>query len=387
VLAVVVAAATSSCGREDGDRYGPDQVRLKVSPSVKDVASPEAERYGAVDFLRFVNGDGPDGALERPTYVGYDSSSRSIVVAELSSCEIKFLDWKDGIISRKVGGCGEGPGELGFALGVDVSSDTIFVLEANTGFWKKLKSGEGEYGRYRLQDSVADFPGVAAFVGKADNLLAVISAAMIDTVDTSVESWGYHVAMISGDKFTTAPIRASSIAGTIVEGRGPYFRMSACMSPGFRMGDSGYVVVAQPLAFESVILGPDFTPIVSTFFEPGWRKSRLDSIAALFAGKPVPGGHEATVGERIYIVCGPSLYAIATRAFVGRDERVEDAYGMLEVRRYDGELVARRVWYGGVGGGQLGSPRAFVGDTLVTMTVDRSGELRLAAWTFGRERM
>lgn len=385
VLVLVAAVVLSACGGGAGDRYGQNQVRLKVSPPITDVVSPEAESYGDVEFLRFIDTEGSDVVLERPTYVGYDPHGGDMVVAELSGCELKLIGWQSGRVSRRLGRCGEGPGEFGFILGMALHSDTIFVLE-QTGLWKALDGSGAEHYRYRLQDSFPDLRRAASFVSKNEHGLAVVVATVVDSIDRTVESWGRHVAVLSNGKGVMAPVRASAVAGTIVEDWGPYFYNSACTSPDFHLGVAGYMVVAQPMAFESVVLDHGLSPVASSFFTPPWLRSRHDSISAMLDTVPqLPGirGEEFTVGDRVYVVCGPSFYVVSTRAFVGRDVRVEDAYGILEARRYDGELIARRAWYGGLDGGQLGSPRVIVGDTLVATTVDRLGELRLVAWTFG----
>jgi hypothetical protein len=382
VLAPLGMVALVACGGATEGPYAMDQRRLVLNSPVSDVISPDAERYGEVRFVRYINGEGREGELDRPIYIGYDGDGERVLVVERKDCLVKFIDWKSGLASHNPGRCGQGPGELEFVLGASVRADTMFMLEAATGFWKVLNTSGTEYYRYRIQDSFPEFYSVLDFVGGNEHTLALIFRRMANLQGAAIDSWGYHIAVITDGKVAVAPIRASEAAARVVEGGGAAYYNLACMSPDFHLAESGYIAVAQPFAFESVVLDRNLSPFASSSFAPQWLSSRRDSVASLLSGHPADRGPELTVGDRVYIVCGPSFYAVSARAFEGRDPRVEDVYGVLEVRKYGGELIARRVWYGGVGGGQMGSPRAIVGDTLVTMTIDRVGNLRLAAWTF-----
>jgi hypothetical protein len=382
ILSFAIGAASCEAARGRDDTAS-SYTRLRTVPGVADATDPDGEQHGSVVFSHVVGGDVQGDGPVRISSLAMSAEGNHLLVADLVDCSVRMIGWPDGRWLRKFGSCGEGPGEFGFILGMAMHSDTIFVLE-QTGFWKTLDTLGHELRRTRLQDSSYVPRGVSSFVGLSGGTLSVVSSARLGSASATVDDWGHGVVVIGSNGSRLVPVRVSDAAGHMAATHPTsYHRPVACQSPDFVPGEGGNMVVAHGLAFESVIVDHHLMPVMSTLYQPGWGATRVDSLISqlpqLFGPTRPPA-----IADRGYLVCGQSFYAVGWRAFSGSDERTDDRYGALEVRRYTGELLVRRVWYGGPDDGQIGGPRLVSGDTLITVVSDSAGNPQLAAWVVGR---
>jgi hypothetical protein len=303
-----------------------------------------------------------------------------IAIADLATCEIHLVNVHLRTRLETIGGCGEGPGELSFTSGIGVLDDSIFALDANRQQVQVFGPDGEEVRRYRYAD--LEPPGIGTLewgtVISSEAALATRFAFGRDTI--LYPAWQTPIGIVrtvgtSGLRFEPSRIRIAAASElTAIRSGGVLHAVRVCASEGFQPGVRGYAVATQPFAFETVVLDASLTPVVRTHTKVDWVTPARDSTRS--------DGPWILGARRWYVICGEDAYAVAMRTFVGRDERTADTHGRLEIRSYDGSLVASRNW-GEADTNEftsLGSPKALFGDTLVTLRIDQNGWQRVALW-------
>jgi hypothetical protein len=331
---------------------------------------------GRFRFLGFVTN--PEGELgtERISAMSVTDRPGEIVVADLPGCQVLVVDVRGPVLVRKVGGCGEGPGEFGFIAGVAASHDTLFAFDPGRRQVTVIGPDGKELRRSALTDRLPEAFGTFEWNAMVSRSEYLVTRSVGPTTGATPADWRSPVVLIDLQDDTATvrplPVQISVLAEHHARGteNGRPSLLRACVQPGRAESGARHFVVNHGLGVESVVLDTDLRPVLHTRSTLDWMTPVVDT-----------GGRLVPDASRWYVACGPTSYALGYRAFEGRDERGVDVRGYAEVRRYDGSLVAAHHWRAADSvGPAVGAPRAFLGDTLVTVMVDASGWQRVALW-------
>lgn len=347
---------------------------MMIVPGVEVVADSQQSR-GTFEFLGYLTTTEGSSATERISALSSAGSDGAVLVADLPTCRVLEFQISTRALVRELGQCGEGPGEFSFIGGVGGAGDTIVVYDAGRREFSVFAASDDMIRRVSLLDRLPERFGAFEWNGILPSGAHLLTRAASASEDGGVLDWRKPLvaARLRGDSTVLesinlgiAPLAEESARRT--SGRPPILR--ACAANTGAGGSDGYLVATHGLGAEAVVLSSGMRPRVHTWTNIRWLEATLDSVGRLRLG-----------ADRWYVACGVDMFALGYRSFEGSDERGEDTRGHLQVRTYDGSLVASAHW--GIDAPQaavLGAPKALFGDTLVTVRVDDAGWQRVALW-------
>ncbi len=365
-LTLLLAALGGCRAATDSDGVDADLTLVVDGAAVR---AADAAETGAITFLGYLTAEQGDRATERITALS-GTAGGDVVIGDLPSCQVLLIHLAASMDARRVGRCGDGPGEFSFVAGAGVAGDTVIGYDAARRQVLAFDSGGTEVKRISLLPLLPEQFGVFEWNGlwSTDRLLLTRSVGPLDAAD--VPSWRTPLVMVDVGT-DPATVRALPVGLAPVSERSATSQrrpalLHGCVEP----GGGRHLVVVQGLAVESVVLDAKWRPTAHRVTRLPWMRPTMDST-----GFPVPAA------RRWYVACGTASYAIGYRAFEGSDERAPDTHGYLEVRRYDGALIAAREWTEADSASRvIGAPRALLGDTLVSVVLDAEGWQRAAMW-------
>lgn len=373
-LSVLALLLLTGCGQKEAN-FDPETSLF--SEGAAEIVG-EATTVGTFRFLGFVTAAEGDLQTERISALTATDRPGEIAVADLPSCQVIVIDVQVPQLVRRVGHCGDGPGEFAFIAGAGAWRDTVYGFDASRRQVLTLTPEGTEVRRDQLLEHLPEgFGGFEwnAMVGPGQYL---VTRSIGPVSGAGLPDWRMPVVLIDvrGDStvIRPLPVRIAAMVernSTATNSRPSLLR--ACVQPLIPNGVPQHVVITHGLGVETVLLDGALRPKLHTRTGLDWMVPQIDS-----------GGRILLGAKRWYAACGNELYAVGYRAFDGTDERGADTRGYLEVRRYDGSIVAARSW--GVGESSdvaIGAPKALLGDTLVTLQLDADGWQRVALWEVG----
>ena len=111
-------------------------VSASCAPSDSRTNSFLQSDYELVQTRRLGTMDGPEAFGILWTLAAH--STGVLGAFDRASCEIVLIDTDLMSVIRRVGGCGQGPGELGITYSFMLTGDSIFVVDPNAGGVKVL---------------------------------------------------------------------------------------------------------------------------------------------------------------------------------------------------------------------------------------------------------
>lgn len=369
---MLLLAAIGGC-RAPANSEGVD-TDLTLGAEGSAVRAADATETGTFTFLGYLTAEQGDRATERITALSATDEG-DVAIADLSSCQVLLGHLATTVNSRRVGHCGDGPGEFSFVSGAGAIGDTVIGYDATRRQVLAFDSAGVEVKRVGLLSLLPEQFGAFEWnaLWSTDRYLLTRSVGPLNAAE--LPAWRMPVVMVDAGKdpvvVRALPVTLAPVAERSATSQRRPALLRACIQPGGRGArGAGHLVVAQGLAVESVVLDAKWRPVAHPVTRLSWMRPTMDST-----GFPVPAA------RRWYVACGTESYAIGFRAFEGRDERAPDTRGYVEVRRYDGTLIAARGWVDADSGSRIiGAPRALVGDTLVSVVLDAEGWQRAAMW-------
>jgi hypothetical protein len=356
------------------DKTASDETLLRAEGAT--LIAGDGAATGRFRFLGFVTT--PDGELATERIAAMATTDRpgEIAIADLPDCQVLVVDVRGPRLVRRVGSCGEGPGEFGFVAGVATSHDTLFAFDPGRRQVTAIGPDGTELGRKVLTDLLPEAFGTFEWNAKVSDTEYLVTRSVGAESGTDPADWRTPVTLIDLQPDTVRvrplPVQIAALAeqhARETDNSRPAL-LRACVQPGRSDSAARHFIVNHGLGVESVVLDTGLRPLVHTRTPLDWMTPVVDS-----------GGRLVLGAKRWYVACGATFYALGYRAFEGRDERGTDTHGYVEVRRYDGRLLAAQRWEASDSARPaIGAPRAFVGDTLVTVTIDASGWQRVALW-------
>ncbi len=159
LLAPVTMTLVIGCGAmaPDGGTPGVNDFLFRVDADI--IGSQDAPDVGQLSFLGYVtSAEGPE-AIDRVSAVGTGDRGISLVIADVPSCEIRFVTLDGGSAREPIGRCGEGPGEFSMISGLEMRGDTVYAMDPNRQLIQVLTQDGTEVRRFRIQDRLPSVPG------------------------------------------------------------------------------------------------------------------------------------------------------------------------------------------------------------------------------------
>ncbi len=379
VAVVLSALVGTACA---GPEVEPSE--FSFLPSSLRAHTADNQVHGSIERLGAVSpAEGPD-ALVQVTAMALLFDGTMIAAAERATCDVRLYSTTLGSgVVRRFGRCGDGPGDFRHVRDMVSHGDTLYIYDAVLQTVVVTDPTGKEYRRIPLQSLVPGGFGQyhwAGFVGGGQEGLLVRTLAYNDAGERLPTATWADAPIVRVDlrrnTWTTlpsSPLSVPLLARKMADApHGTSYPLSTCVVPD---RSDWRVVVGNPYGFEYVVHNAAMQPTVA-FTSEGlapWHFV-VDSTS--------PGGY-APGFSRHYQACSADLSVIAIRRYEGRDSRVEDQYGRMEVWTHTGDRIAAVEW--GVGEGrsahpQVGAPMGVLGDTIVTLFSDPLGAQVIELW-------
>lgn len=342
------------------------------------VESTTAQSAGTIAFLGYATAaQGPD-AVDRISAVASTPLPHIVMVADVPTCQIRLIDVTGQASSRSLGRCGEGPAEFSTITGLAWRDDAIYAMDADRQQVQVLSPAGVELRRIRFRDALPEMSGRLVWGGLVDSseFLMVRSYNGLGTDGgVALPRWTRPLLDIAVTP-NAAAVRGSDLAiphlsEMVAQSSGFVHPVRACVR-GDQHAKVTNVVATHRLAAEAAILDDDLETVARVIWSAPWTTPTADPA--------FPGGWRWGI-DRAEVACGAQMFALGLRDFEGNDERTGDSHGRIEVRRYNGRVIATRQWDStSAPAERIGSPRLISGDTLYTLVTDTDGWQRLAMW-------